>query len=199
VSVAPGVYHEQVRLQEGVTLRASTPREVVLAPGGASDGAAVVAVVGEGIGAGRLAGFTLRGTDAAPMDVGIRLRDATVAIEDVEVSGARVAGISLEGGGAPSLRASWIHDNAGAGVLARGRSAVRLAYNRISDNGRGARPAPGVEIEHGARVELVGNVFVGNGAAGVRGVTSREAEAILGSNLFEAGGRTSRVAVAPAP
>src|SRR5207244_413888 len=52
VRVAPGTYHEQVRLKDGVTLMSATPRGATLVP--TSDGTAVVAVVAEGIGSGRI-------------------------------------------------------------------------------------------------------------------------------------------------
>jgi serine/threonine protein phosphatase PrpC len=196
VLVRPGSYREQVRLENGVTLMSAIPRAATLVP--TAEGAAVVAVVGEGIGSGRISGFTIR-AGAAPLDIGVRLRDAAVAIEDLEVRDARVAGVVIEGGRSASVRASWIHDNPGAGVLVRARGAARITHNRIEDNGRrGAERAPGIELERGARAEVVDNVIAGNGGPGVRGLSGRDQRVVLGRNIFQTEGKASRPSVAPA-
>jgi PPM family protein phosphatase len=196
VLVRPGTYREQIRLEDGVTLISATPRAATLVP--TAGGTAVVAMVAEGIGSGRISGFTIR-AGAAPLDVGIRLRDAAVAIEDVEITDARLAGVLIEGGRPAAVKASWIHDNPGAGILVRARGAARLAHNRVEDNGRSARAAaPGIELEPGARAELVDNVIAGNAGAGVRGLPRRQQGVVLARNLFEAGGKVSRPPLAPA-
>jgi hypothetical protein len=191
VSVAPGVYREQVRLEEGVTLMSRVPRQAVLAPRG--EASPLVAVVAEGLSAGRIVGFRIAASDSGPLDIGIRVRDARIAIEDVEVSGARVAGVVFQGRGEASLRASLIHRNAGAGVTVTSPAAPRLAHNLILDNGRGARRTrAGIELEGGAAPSLVGNVIAGNAAEGVRGAPPTIRAALLENNVFEAFGRANR-------
>ena len=191
VSVAPGVYREQVRLEEGVTLMSRVPRQAVLAPRG--EGAApLVAVVAEGLSAGRIEGFRVVPSDSGPLDIGIRVSDARITIEDVEVSGARVAGVAFQGRSRAALLASLIHRNAGAGVTIASPAAPRLAHNLILDNGRGAhRTRAGVELEGGAAPALVGNVIAGNAAEGVRGAPPAIRAAMLENNVFEAFGRAN--------
>ncbi len=192
VSVAPGVYHEQVRLEEGVTLTSRVPRQAVLAPRG--DAAVpLVAVVAEGLSAGRIVGLRIAPSDSGALDIGVRVSDARIAIEDVEVSGARVAGVAFQGRSEGALRASLIHRNAGAGVTVASAAAPRLAHNLILDNGHGARRTrAGVELESGATPLLVGNVIAGNAAEGVRGAPPAMRATLLENNAFEAFGRANR-------
>ena len=114
------------------------------------------------------------------------------AIEDVEVSGARIAGVAFEGAGEAALRASLIHRNAGAGVTIAAPAAPRLGHNLILDNGRGARRTrAGVELEGGAAPALIGNVIAGNAAEGVHGAPPALRAALLENNVFEAFGRVN--------
>ncbi|MEO5619267.1 MAG: protein phosphatase 2C domain-containing protein [Candidatus Eisenbacteria bacterium] len=191
VLVAPGIYREQVRLEEGVTLMSRLPRQAVLAPRG--EGAApLVAIVAEGLSAGRIAGFRVAASDSGPLDIGIRVRDARIAIEDVEVSGARIAGVVFQGRGEAALRASLIHRNAGAGVTITSPATPRLGHNLILDNGRSApRARAGVELEGTPAPALVGNVIAGNAAEGVRGAPPALRAALLENNIFEAFGRVN--------
>jgi len=197
VRIGPGVYHEQLRLEPGVTVIGAPAREAILAPLGDGSGP-LVAVVAEHIAGARLSGITIQPGSAGPLDVGIRLSGANVTVEDVAVSGARLAGVVVEGDGSPSVIASRIHDNPGAGVLVRAGATARLVHDAIEDNGRRANaPAPGVDVEHGARVALEGNVIVGNGAAGVRGLPRGQHAAVMARNMFEAGARRNPTALAP--
>ena len=191
VSVAPGMYHEQLRLEQGVTLMSRVPRQAVLAPRGEAQGP-LVAIVAEGLSAGRVVGFRIEAGDGSPLDIGIRVRDARIAIEDVEISGARIAGVAFQGVGEAALRASMIHKNAGAGVTIASPAVPRLGHNLILDNGRGTgRARAGVELEGGAAPVLVGNVIAGNAAEGVRGAPPAMRPALLENNIFEAFGRAN--------
>jgi serine/threonine protein phosphatase PrpC len=191
VSVAPGIYHEQVHLVDGVTLMSRVPRQAVLAPRGQGS-APLVAVVAEGIASGRITGFRIAPSDSGPIDIGIRVSDARISIEDVEISGARVAGVAFQGSSEGALRASFVHRNPGAGVTVGSSAAPRLAHNLILDNGRSARRArAGIELESGAAPTLVANVIAGNAAEGVRGAAPAIRAALLENNLFEAFGRTN--------
>ena len=116
-----------------------------------------------------LAGFRIDGqAGAARPAVGIHLRDAAVEIVDVEVSGAAMAGVLVEGASEAVLRANLIVDNPGSGVHVRGVEArPRLVQNVISRNGA-ARGAPGVLIDGAARPVLRRNVITGNATPGIR-------------------------------
>jgi len=163
----------------------------VLVPHG--DGAGpVVGIVAEGISTGRITGMRIEPGSGEPLDIGIRASDARVAIEDVEVTGARVAGVAIQGKSDVVLVASRIHDNTGAGVTVAASAASRLAHNLILDNGHGARARAGVELERGAAPALVGNVIAGNAAEGVRGAPTALRGVLLADNTFESRGRSNR-------
>ena len=192
VSVAPGVYREQVRLPEGVTLISRAARQAAIVPRGGM-GSQLVAVAAEGLSSGRIVGFRIGPNDSGPLDVGIRVNNARIAIEDVEVSGARVAAVEFLGGSDGTLRASLLHRNPGAGVTIATNATPRVAHNLILDNGSGAGGSrPGVDLEDGAGAALIGNVIAGNAAEGVRGVPPTARAAVLENNVFEAFGRTNR-------
>lgn len=135
IAVHPGRYHEQVRLEDGVTLLAVSPGRAVIEPPPPADGASpVAALVADGIGAGRVSGLVIAGGSESPIDYGIVVRRSTVSIENVEVRGAKVAGVSLEDAPGSALIASWVHDNPGAGIVVRGAKPL-LVQNRVSGNG----------------------------------------------------------------
>jgi serine/threonine protein phosphatase PrpC len=195
VAVHPGRYREQVRLEEGVTLMAVVPGRAVIEPLPPADGTApVAALVAEGIGAGRVSGLVIAGSPGAPIDYGVVIRRAAVTVENVEVRGAKVAGVSIEDAGGAALLASYVHDNLGAGIAVRGAGRPLVLQNRVLDNGRGNPPAPGIDVESKATPRIVGNVIAGNGAEGVRGLPARSP--LLEANVFEASGKVNR-AVGP--
>src|ERR1019366_1347374 len=76
-----GEYREQVRLKDGVTLRARVPREPKLRAAPMSNGPAVIA---EGVKGARLSGFRILADAEAPLSIGILLRESAVEIDDVE-------------------------------------------------------------------------------------------------------------------
>jgi serine/threonine protein phosphatase PrpC len=143
VVVHPGRYREQVRLEEGVTLMASEPGRAVIAPSPPNDGSGpIAALVAEGLGGGRVSGLAIEGSAAAPIDYGIVIRRSAVTIEDVDVRGARIAGVAIENAGASALLASRVHDNPGGGIVVRGVGSPRLLHNEVFDNGGARRRGP---------------------------------------------------------
>ncbi len=169
VSVAPGVYREDVRLKDSVAVISATAGAAVLQ--GRSDSAVVAA---HGVHGARLSGFKIDGQGARNA-VGILLRAAAVEVVDVEISGAGLAGVLVEGASEAVLQANLIVDNPGSGVYVRGAEArPRLVQNVISGNGT-ARQAPGVLIEGAARPMLRRNVITGNAAEGIRLADADEA------------------------
>jgi hypothetical protein len=190
VSVAPGRYRERVRLEEGVTL-VGAPGKTVLAP--ATDGSgALAAVVIEGLGSGRVADLSIEAAEPGALDYGIVIHSSSVAVENVEIRGARVAAIAFDGPSAPTIVACNLHDNPGAGIVVRGNAAPRILGNRVVDNGRSSAAAPGIDLDLVAHGRLVGNVIVGNGAEGVRGVRAEDRASVLESNVFAVAGKTNR-------
>jgi hypothetical protein len=150
VEVPEGEYREQVRLKDGVTLRARVPREPKLRAAPMSNGPAVIA---EGVKGARLSGFRILADPQMPLSVGILLRDSTVEIDDVEVKGAGV-GIEIRGSASPTLRANAIRDCLAEGVLILGPAAPWLSHNLIQAN-KGA----GVAARDGAKASLLANTF----------------------------------------
>ena len=153
VEVPQGEYHEQVRLKDGVTLRARVSREPVLRAAPLSAGPAVIA---EGVKGARFSGFRILADRDAPLSTGILLRDSAVEIDDVEVKGAGV-GIEIRGSTSPAVRASAIRDCLAEGILILGPSTPWLSHNLIQGN-KGA----GVAARDGARPALLGNVVERN-------------------------------------
>ena len=150
VEVPGGEYREQVQLKDGVTLRARVPREPKIWAAPLSSGPAVVA---DGVKGARFSGFRILADAAAPISIGISLRDAAVEIDDVEVKGAGV-GIEIRGVGSPIVRASAIRDCLAEGVLMLGPNSAWLSHNLLQGN-KGA----GVAARDGAKPSLLGNTF----------------------------------------
>jgi serine/threonine protein phosphatase PrpC len=153
VEVPQGEYREQVRLKEGVFLRARVSREPVLRAAPLSAGPAVIA---EGIKSARMSGFRILADRDAPLSTGILLRDSSVEIDDVEIKGAGI-GIEIRGAASPSVRASAVRDCLAEGILILGPSAPWLSHNLIQAN-KGA----GVAARDGAHPSLIGNVVERN-------------------------------------
>ena len=150
VEVPEGEYREQVRLTDGVTLRARVPREPKLRAAPMSNGPAVIA---EGVKGARLSGFRILADPGMPISTGILLRDSAVEIDDVEVKGAGI-GIEIRGSASPVLRANAIRDCLAEGVLILGPGTPWLSHNLFQAN-KGA----GVAARDGAKPSLLGNVF----------------------------------------
>jgi pectinesterase len=153
VEVPPGEYREQVRLKDGVTLRARTPRDVIIRAAAMSDGPAVVA---EGVKGARISGVRILADAQMPLATGILLRDSDVEIDDVEVKGAGI-GIAIHGTASPVLRGNSIRDCSAEGVLILGAGAPWLSHNVIQGN-KGA----GIRAREGAKPALLENVIERN-------------------------------------
>lgn len=168
IEVSPGQYVESIDLKEGVSLISQKSREAVIlvAPQAGESG---VAVVANNLRSGRFAGFKIQGNDRNPLAIGLRLTDSNIEVEDLEISGTRIAAVEVKAS-AVTLRANYIHDNSGSAVLVGALATPRLAHNVIVNNGkqRGDRKA-GLEVLGGARPTLVGNVIADNGVYGIRG------------------------------
>ncbi|MEW6208945.1 MAG: protein phosphatase 2C domain-containing protein [Acidobacteriota bacterium] len=165
IEVAPGRYRERVILKDGVALISRKSREaVILSPGDEPRTAVLI----EGVKSGRLSGFSIEGNEGGVFSVGIRIANSDVEVTDTEVFGAMQAGVEIEGGSV-TVRACYLHDNPGAGVVIRGEGASLLAHNVIARNGRQTRKKrAGIEISDSkARLENVFNVLEDNGIKGI--------------------------------
>lgn len=187
VLVHPGRYRETVRLEAAVTLVAATPGAAVIEPRTGDEGSGpLAAIVAEDIGSGRVAGLAVAPGPGGALDFGIVIRRAAISAENLDLRGARSAGVVIEEAPGAVLVGSHVHDNPGAGIVVRGAGSPLLVHNRVSGNGHGAPPAPGIDLVGGARPRLVRNVIAGNGGPAVRG--AGPASPRLAGNTIEEGG-----------
>jgi serine/threonine protein phosphatase PrpC len=186
VEVAPGEYRETIQLRSGVDLVSRVPRGAVILP---PAGSAVPAVSAQGVDDARFTGFRIAGDPQTPqtsLQVGLRLASSVVEVEGVEITGAVAAGIDVSGDDRSTVRASFLHDNPGGGVLVAGNASPTLVNNLIARNGRppGGIPRPGVEARDASRPVLIENRIEGNGGGGVALPGPERAEEILAWNSF---------------
>ncbi|MFL6198694.1 MAG: right-handed parallel beta-helix repeat-containing protein [Thermoanaerobaculia bacterium] len=186
IEVAPGNYPETVELKDGVILVSRTPRGAVIqAPDAAP------AVTGRGVRA-RIAGFKIEGGA-----VGLLLDGAQVEVSEVEVTGAAEAGIAISGADRSAIETSYVHDNAGTGIVIDGGAATRIRQNLIARNGTKMPKRPGVDVRGQSRPLLIENRIEGNGAAGVWVPSAERTDEILQWNQFGRASRSQAVKVAP--
>ncbi|MBI2877842.1 MAG: protein phosphatase 2C domain-containing protein [Candidatus Tectomicrobia bacterium] len=193
IEVAPGEYPEQIRMREGVSLISRHPREAIIRlPQGMPEDR--IAVIAHGIRRGWLIGFKILSEAERPLSVGMSLTDAHVEIQDTEISGATEVGILLDGLSQARLRANYIHDNPGTGILIKGKAAPKLINNLILRNGqRAGKGNPGIEVAELARPVLTGNVFAENGSVGVLATSLVNKEELLQKNFFLIQGKGNNV------
>jgi hypothetical protein len=127
------------------------------------------AITARGVTDARLSGFVIGAGPGQPLAIGLLAEEATLAVDGLEVSGARDAGVDLRAGARVTLTNSLIRDNDGHGVIVRARAEPRLERNVIIHNGHGPQRRAGVVVEAGAAPELEGNGIGGNGGEAVQG------------------------------
>jgi hypothetical protein len=176
------------------------PRGAVILP---PLGSAVPAIAAQGVDDVLFSGFRIAGDAQTPLQIGLRLADSSVDVQGIEITGAVTAGIDVSGDDRSTVRASFLHDNPGGGMLIAGSATPSLLNNLIARNGRApGTPRPGVEVRDTARPVLVENRLDGNGGGGVALLTPERADEILAWNSFGGATRGEAVRVAspqPAP
>lgn len=160
VLVEPGEYREQLRLKTGVRVTSRVPRGAILRlPGGASE--ADAAVIGVDVNNVVFTGFRIQGDAATPLGAGILIRNSTVSLSDLDISGARSAAIEYLGNGGGSVVAVDLHDNPGAAILVRAGTSPRIVHNAFARNAT-SEAAPGtLLVEAGSRPSIAANTFHG--------------------------------------
>jgi serine/threonine protein phosphatase PrpC len=184
IQLAPGDYHEQVVLTDGVTLRAESPREAVLrAPVYVTQPWTAVIIPGNQQGS-RISGLRIAGAADAPIAIGIHVL-GLAAIDDVEVTGTTIAGISLTDGEMRVTGAS-VHDNAGPGLSLFGGD-TRLAHTLFAHNGTAVPPGLDIALNgspHGMpHATFTGNVLTGDPLQRVRGLPADQVAAFRDANV----------------
>lgn len=185
VEVAEGIYYEQIELADGVTVISAVPRGAILKLLQEAGAGAPIAVTANGVENAALVGFRIVGEEEHPLDVGIRLVDSTVILEDMLVAGASYVGIELDGAGRTVVRRSTVSDNGGPGIHLRG-GATRMLDCLVLRNGQGTDPpAAGIEIDPGAYVLMHGNRLADNAGGPIRGLTAESYDEVRLRNRFD--------------
>lgn len=154
VLVAPGQYHEQILLREGVNLVSEQPRQATIRAAG-------IAVQANDIRSGRFEGFRVTGEEQDTLSVGIQLNDANVLIADNEVTSATTAAIECLGEAGGVFRANALYGNPGSGIIVRDAARPRFVHNTVTGNGHGGK-RPGIEIHGAAEPLFTGNMIWNN-------------------------------------
>jgi serine/threonine protein phosphatase PrpC len=181
VSVGPGEYREAVTMKSGIQL-VGTTESMLKPPVGAGGG--WTAITARGVTGARIEGFVVGAGPGQPLAIGLLAESATLDVEDLEITGARDAGVDLRAGARVTLRHCLIRDNDGGGVLVRARAEPRLERNVIIHNGHGSPRRAGVVVEPGASPELVGNGIGGNGGEAVQGWPAGKLTALVQENVI---------------
>ena len=183
VIVEPGEYREQLQLRNGVRVISRVPRASTLRlPATASEDKA--AVVASGVEAAELVGFRIVGDAATPLGTGLLVRNSTVSIVDVEITGAMKSAIEFAGGAAAGLVASAIHDNPGAALAIGSGASPRIAHNTFARNGLADRNARPMIIGRGASPRFENNVFNGVRLDAFGGLDDPARRALARDNWF---------------
>ncbi len=183
VEAPAGEFLGPIELKEGMTLVAQKPGATVLRADPAATSDAGVAIAVRGVHKGRVSGFRIVGDEKSPLAAGLILQNATIDIDDTEITGAGDCAVHIEGASAAVLRANFIHDNPGCGVWIGPDSTPRLAGNRIANNGGKSRP--GVEIHPPAEPSIENNMITGSGAPDFAGVAAALADQFRRANVME--------------
>jgi parallel beta-helix repeat protein len=182
IHVEPGEYAEHLVLTGSIRLVSVVPHAAVIVP--PADGSGSASAVELHAGDARFSGFRVAGDQTRSIAVGIRLRRAGGEIDGVEVTGARVAGITIDGQSTATIRSCYIHDNAGIGVVVGQSARPKLLHNVISDNGRQADAKPGLEVHETAKPVLFGNIIANNAVDAIRGLSAAQREEVARDNVI---------------
>jgi len=158
IFVEPGEYREQIRLKTGVRVSSRVPQgATVRLPGGASETDA--AVVAFEVSDAHFSGFRIEGDAATPLGAGVLIRNSSVTLSDLDISGARNAAVEYVGNDGGSLLGADLHDNPGVALVIRAGASPRIAHNTFARNA-GSERAPGtLLVESAARPVITGNTF----------------------------------------
>ncbi|MEO7192749.1 MAG: protein phosphatase 2C domain-containing protein [Vicinamibacterales bacterium] len=183
ILVEPGEYRERLTLVDHVRVISRVPRGATLRlpPAATENDAAVTAA---GISNAELIGFRIVGDAATPLGTGVLLRNATVRLLDLEVTGAIRAAFDLGAGDGVVLSGSDIHGNPGAALILRAGASSRLSNNAFSSNAASERSPGMIVIEAGTSAAWSHNVFSGVTPQSLAGLdTARRAE-VASNNWF---------------
>jgi hypothetical protein len=158
VIVEPGEYRERIALKSGVRVVSRVPRGAALRlPGDASE--TDPAVVAFDLDDAELSGFRIVGDAATPLGTGVVVRNSTVVLNDLEITGAHRAAVEYIGSRGGSITAGRIHDNPGSAIIVRNGAAPRIAHNELVRNATSERAAGTLVVESKAHPVITANTF----------------------------------------
>jgi serine/threonine protein phosphatase PrpC len=182
VIVEPGEYREQLVLRDRIRVVSRVPRGAVIRlPATAPE--AEAAVLADGLSAAELVGFRIVGDAATPLGVGLLVRNSSLSILDVEITGATKVAVDVAQGAGVSLVGSEIRDNPGAALAIRAGAAPRIAHGWFARNGTSEQAATLI-IEAGASPVFHRNVFQGTPPDVFAGLDQRARDAVKRDNWF---------------
>lgn len=183
VVVEPGEYRERLVLKTGVRVVSRVPRGATIRlPGSASEGDP--AVIAAGVSGAELAGFRIVGDAATPLGTGLLVKDAELAVVDIEVTGAVTVAIDLTDHSRVGVTGSDIHDNPGAALAIRSGASSRIVHNVFARNGMSERVGAALVIEPETQPRFSGNVFHGIGPSAFGALSAAARAALARDNWF---------------
>jgi len=163
IVVEPGEYRERIRLKDGVRLISIEPRgATVRLPSDASE--QDPAVSAEGVSDAAMTGFRIIGDAATPLGTGLSIRNASVSIVDVEISGAAQSAIEIAGLSGGTILGADVHGNPGAALRVGSGATTRIAHSAFVGNGGHLGDATSLLVEPGAHPRFSRNTFAGSAA-----------------------------------
>lgn len=208
IRLEPGTYQDAVVVPEGVSLRARVPGTATFTrPAGASG--EWVAITLRGGAGGALSGVRVTSSDAARVDVGIRVVGEGRSLELVQLDGPMVAAIDLAAEAAATLHGVQARVPGPALVLGAGAeldvtgsilassvprgpgSVAAPVASPTRGRGRVAMPEPvvppgppAIVLGEGARLTIARSVLAGFGSVPVRGLPDGEWERLRADNVI---------------
>jgi PPM family protein phosphatase len=159
IEVLPGVYRERLLMKDGVRITSRTAGQALLQPE-ADASRPDAAMVIQNVSSGSVSGFRIIGAPHNPISVGVLVADSAVELDGLEIEGTTSAGILIRGASTATVRAGYIHNNRGAGIVIEDRASPRIVASVIVNNGdMPESPRAGIEPAESARPVLEGNVF----------------------------------------
>jgi serine/threonine protein phosphatase PrpC len=183
IMVEPGEYRERLALKSGVRVVSRVPRGAALRlPGDASE--TDPAVVAFDVTDAELSGFRIVGDAATPLGKGVIVRNSTVTLTDLEITGARSAAVEYIGAQGGSIVAGNIHDNPGAAIIVRNGASPRIAHNAFVKNATSERATGTLLVEPAAHPIITANTFVNLRPDSVVVPQTREFNGLVRDNWF---------------
>ncbi len=182
IVVAPGEYREMLSLKSHVRLVSQVRHGAVLRlPGSAPESAA--AIVATDVQEAAVEGFRVVGDAATPLGTAVVMTRSTVALSQVEITGATRAAVDVGPSSYATITASDILDNPGVGLTVRRGAQVTMSHSHLTRNGAATPGSRPVVIEAGATAELIANVFQGMTPDAV-GIPDEARAALIRNNWF---------------